>query len=329
MSHHAFRLAAAAAFAASAMAAIAPAASAQPTGFPCKLVKFVVPYPPGGSSDLLARMLVPGVAQSLGTTIVVENRAGAVGNIGTAQVAGAEPDGCTWLMGNSTNVVISRNLYKLARDPVEYLAPVAEVAAVPMVLYVNASVPANTFQEFVELLRRNPGKYSYATPGSGSTHQLLSELMRNEFALSFTHVPYKGSGPAIQDVIAGHVHFAFEGTSAIAPHIASGKVRALATTGALRSTSIPNIPTFKEMGHGKFVVTNWYGVFVPAKTPEALVHRMNAALRQSMKAPDMAASLAKLDSQAGDHGAAQFATAVRGEIPYWRNLVTTTGVTVD
>lgn len=312
-----------------ALLACTSAAFAEQAAYLCKLVKFVVPYPPGGSSDLLARMLVPGMAQRLGTTIVVENKAGAVGNIGTAQVAAADPDGCTWLLGNSSNIVISRNLYKLPRDPVEHLTPVAQVAAVPMVLYVNAGVPATSLREFVELLQKNPGKYSYATPGSGSTHQLLTELMRNEFGLSFTHVPYKGSGPAIQDVIAGHVQFGFEGTSAIAPHIASGRVRALATTGAVRSASLPNTPTFQEVGHPKFVVTNWYGVFVPAKTSASLVNRLNASFRQVMRSPEIAASLTKLDSQATDQTAAQFAESVKSELPYWKTLVTTTGVTAE
>lgn len=165
-------------------AAASGAAFAQASAaFSCKIVKFVVPYPPGGSSDLLARMLVPGMNKLLDTTVVVENKAGAVGNIGTAQVSAAESDGCTWLLGNSSNIVVSRNLYKLTHDPVEYLKPVAEAAAVPMVLYVNANLPVKTFDEFIALLRKNPGKYSYASPGSGSTHQLLTEMMKIEFGL--------------------------------------------------------------------------------------------------------------------------------------------------
>ncbi|MCA0243403.1 MAG: tripartite tricarboxylate transporter substrate binding protein [Proteobacteria bacterium] len=296
---------------------------------PRKVVKFVVPYPPGGSSDLLARLLVPDLSKQLAVTIVVENKAGAVGNIGTAQAMSADADGCTWLLGNSSNVVISRNLYKLTRDPVEHLTPVAQVAAVPMVLYVSSAVPAATFQEFIALVRKNPGKYSYATPGAGSTHHLLTEMMKIEFGLDAAHVPYKGSGPAIQDVIAGHLAFAFEGTSAIAPHIASGKVRALATSGAQRSVTLPNVPTLKELGHSKFVATNWYGVFVPANTPPGLVTRLNAAIRQSMKSPEVVDNLAKLDSRVPDLSAAEFGEFVKKEVPYWKTLVATTGVTVE
>lgn len=309
--------------------ALAQPAQAQPgSNFPCKVVKFVVPYPPGGSSDLLARLLVPDLSKQLGVTVVLDNKAGAVGNIGTAQAMAADPDGC-WLLGNSSNIVISRNLYKLARDPVEGLTPVAEVAAVPMVLYVNAAVPAATFQEFIALVRKSPGKYSYATPGAGSTHHLLTEMMKIEFGLDAAHVPYKGSGPAIQDVIAGHVAFAFEGTSAIAPHLASGKVRALATSGAQRSVTLSNVPTLKELGHAKFVATNWYGVFVPSKTPSELVTRLNAAIRQSMKSPEVVDNLAKLDSRVPDLSATEFSDYVRKEVPYWKTLVATTGVTVE
>lgn len=309
---------------------LASAALAQPAAaFPCKLVKFVVPYPPGGSSDLLARMLVPGLSRQLGLTIVIENKAGAVGNIGTAQVIAAEADGCTWLLGNSSNVVISRNLYKLARDPVDTLAPVAEVAAVPMVLYVHSAMPAATFQEFIALLRKSPDKYSYATPGGGSTHHLLTEMMKMEFGLASAHVPYKGSGPAIQDVMAGHVAYGFEGSSAIAPHVASGKVRALATSAAQRSAALPNVPTLKELGHDRFVATNWYGVFVPIKTPAALVAQLNTAIRQALKAPEVANSLAKLDSRVSDLSVAEFSEFVKAEAPYWKSLVAATDVKVD
>ena len=311
-------------------AAASGAAFAQASAaFSCKIVKFVVPYPPGGSSDLLARMLVPGMNKLLDTTVVVENKAGAVGNIGTAQVSAAESDGCTWLLGNSSNIVVSRNLYKLTHDPVEYLKPVAEAAAVPMVLYVNANLPVKTFDEFIALLRKNPGKYSYASPGSGSTHQLLTEMMKIEFGLQAEHIPYKGSGPAIQDVIAGHVAIAYEGTSAIAPHVAGGKVKALATTGAARSNVLSTVPTMKELGHPKFVATNWYGVFVPAKTPDALVARLNAGLRQVVKSPEIVESLRKLDSRASDLDAAGFARFVQEEIPFWKSLADQTGVKVD
>lgn len=312
------------------LTAASGAAFAQaPAAFPCKLVKFIVPYPPGGSSDLLARLLVPGLTQKLATTIVVENKTGAAGNIGTAAVSTAKADGCTWLLGNSSNIVISRNLYKLQRDPVEALAPVAEVAAMPMVLYVNAQLPAKDMKQFAERLKAQPGQYSYASPGSGTTHHLLGEQLKLDLGTQATHVPYRGSGPAIQDVLAGNVSFAFEGTSAIIPHLAGGKVRALATTGDKRSHGLPEVPTMKELGYSRFVVTNWYGVFVPQGTPAPLVERLNASLRETMKVPQVAEALAKLDSLNSDYSVQQYQQFVRKQAPYWETLVRQTGAKVD
>jgi tripartite-type tricarboxylate transporter receptor subunit TctC len=312
------------------LALVSSVGYAQPAStYPCSTVKFVVPYPPGGASDLLARMLVPGLSKQLGTTIIVENKGGASGNIGTSQVSTTTGDGCTLLLGNSTGVVINRNLYKLAQDPVTSLTPVAEVAAVPMVLYVNTSVPATNLQQLIDVVKKNPGKYSYASPGSGSTHHLLGELMKNEFGLDMTHVPYKGSGPAITDMLAGHVQIAFEGTSAIVPHLASGKIRAIATTGASRSPNMPDVPTMKELGYPNFVVTNWYGVFVPATTSAALVNQLNAAIRAVLKSPDVVEKLAAQGSATSDYSADEYRQFVKREVPYWESLVKKTGAKVD
>ncbi|MFT3811821.1 MAG: tripartite tricarboxylate transporter substrate binding protein [Acidovorax sp.] len=312
------------------LAAASGAAFAQaPAAFPCKVVKFIVPYPPGGSSDLLARLLVPGLTQRLGATIVVDNKTGASGNIGTAQVATAKADGCTWLLGNATNVVISRNLYKLATDPMQALQPVAEVAAMPMVLYVNAQLPVQDVKQFVLLLKANPGKYSYASPGAGTPHHLLGEQLRLDLGAAATHVPYRGSGPAIQDVLAGNVSFAFEGTSAIIPHLAGGKIRALATTGEKRSPGLPNVPTMKELGYPQFVATNWYGVFVPKGTPAPLVERLNGSVREVLKTPQVTEALAKLDSLNSGYSVPQYQQFVQQEAPQWEALVQRTGAKVD
>lgn len=297
--------------------------------YPCRVIKFIVPYPPGGASDLLARMLVPGLSKQLGATIVVENKAGASGNIGTNLVSAAPADGCTLLLGNSTGVVINRNLYKLANDPVNSLAPVAEVASVPMVLYVNTSLPVSNLSELIELIRKNPGKYSYASPGSGSTHHLLAELLKKEQKVSITHIPYRGSGPAIADVLAGHIEIAFEGTSAIAPHLGGGKIKAIATTGATRSKNMPDVPTMKELGYPNFVVANWYGVFVQAKTPSALVSLLNVEIRDILKSPEIIENLTKMGSDTSDYSVEQYAQFVKKEIPFWESLVKQTGAKID
>ncbi|MDQ2140229.1 tripartite tricarboxylate transporter substrate binding protein [Alcaligenaceae bacterium B3P038] len=315
-------------FAVIAMASSSASFAQAQAPFPCKVVKFIVPYPPGGSSDMLARLMGPGLTQRLNTTVVVENKTGAAGNIGTALVSAANPDGCTWLLGNSTNVVISRNLYKLQSDPIESLVPVAEAATVPMVLYVNADFPTKDVQSFISYLRANPGA-TFASPGSGTPHHLLGEQLKLESKLELTHVPYRGSGPAIQDVLAGHVAFAFESTSAIVPHLASGRIRALATTGDKRSTALPDIPTLKELGFTNFVVTNWYGVFVPKGVPADLISRLNASIRETLAAPDVAESLVRLDSQNVGFDEKQYQQFVRKESPIWESLVKKTGAKVD
>jgi tripartite-type tricarboxylate transporter receptor subunit TctC len=297
--------------------------------YPCSVIKIISPYPPGGASDALARMLVPGLSKQLNVSVIVENKAGASGNIGTDFVSSAAGDGCTLLLGNSTGIVINRNLYKLRNDPITSLRPVAEIAAVPMVLYVNSSVPANSVAELITLIKKEPGKYSFASPGSGSTHHLLGELLKLEQKLDMTHIPYKGSGPAIIDVLAGQVPMAFEATSAIVPHLNSGKVRALATTGAVREKNLPDVPTMKELGYPKFVVENWYGIFVPAKTPIALVNRLNKEINKTLLSSEVAESLSKMGSLNSVQTPEQFAAFVKKEIPYWELLVKQSGATAE
>ncbi len=297
--------------------------------YPCSVVKIVSPYPPGGASDVLARILVPGLTKQLGVNIIVENKTGASGNIGTEFVSSAAGDGCTLLLGNSTGIVINRNLYKLRSDPILSLKPVVEVAAVPMVLYVNSSVPANSVAELIALIKKEPGKYSFASPGSGSTHHLLGELLKLEQKLDMTHIPYRGSGPAIADVLAGQVPMAFESTGAMVPHLNSGKVRALATTGSVRAKNLPDVPTMKELGYPKFVVENWYGIFVPAKTPTSLVNTLNKEINKILVSAEVAESLAKMGSINSEQTPEQFAAFIKKEIPYWELLVKQSGATAD
>ena len=297
--------------------------------YPCSVVKIVSPYPPGGASDVLARILVPGLTKQLGVNIIVENKTGASGNIGTEFVSSAAGDGCTLLLGNSTGIVINRNLYKLRSDPILSLKPVVEVAAVPMVLYVNSSIPANSVAELIALIKKEPGKYSFASPGSGSTHHLLGELLKLEQKLDMTHIPYRGSGPAIADVLAGQVPMAFESTGAMVPHLNSGKVRALATTGSVRAKNLPDVPTMKELGYPKFVVENWYGIFVPAKTPTSLVNILNKEINKILVSAEVAESLAKMGSINSEQTPEQFAAFIKKEIPYWELLVKQSGATAD
>lgn len=297
--------------------------------YPCNTVKFVSPYPPGGTTDILARLLQPGLANELGTTVIVENKAGASSNIGTEYVSTSAPDGCTLLLGNNTGVAINRNLYKLRVDPVQGLAPIIGVASVPLVLYVHTSVPATSLNQFMDLVKKNPGKYSYASGGSGSPQHLMGELLKLEKSLDIVHIPYKGQGPAMQDVVAGQVQMAFETTTVIAPQLASGRVRALATTGAVRPKNVANVPTMKELGMPEFVTENWYGVFAQAKTPPALVQRLNAALNKVMDSPEVQAKLEQMGSSAVKRTPEAFATFIAKELPLWESVVKRSGAKVD
>lgn len=299
------------------------------SAYPCPAVKFVSPYPPGGTTDILARMLSPGLAKQLGTSVIVENKGGASSNIGTEYVANSASDGCTLLLGNNTGVVINQNLYKLKINPSKDLAAVAEVASVPLVLYVNSSVPATTVGELIELIRNNPGKYSYASGGSGSPQHLMGEMLKVEKQLDLTHIPYRGQGPAMADVLAGQVPIAFETTTAIAAQVSSGRIRVLATTGAVRPKNFPNVPTMKELGFSSFVIENWYGVFVASKTPSVLIARLNKAINAVMKESEVATSLSKMGSNDVAGTPEQFTQFINKEIPYWESLVRRTGATVD
>ena len=299
------------------------------TAYPCQTVRLVSPYPPGGTTDILARIVAPGLSKGLGTTVIVDNRGGASSNIGTEFVARAKPDGCTVLLGNNTGIVINRNLYKLKIDPVKDLAPVGMVASVPLVLYVNQALPATTVPQLVALLKSSPGKYSYASGGSGSPQHLAGELMKLDKHLDLLHVPYRGQGPALSDVLAGQVPIAFETTTALAPQLKSGRIRVLATTGAQRAKTLPDVPTMQESGFPGFVIENWYGLFVPSETPKALIDRLNGELNRVLHDASVAGKLGEMGSRDVSGSTAQFQAFIKKELPLWESLVKRSGATVD
>lgn len=321
----AFRLAHAA-------AALTLAASAHAAGapFPCKTVTLVSPYPPGGTTDILARLVAPGMATALGATVIVDNRGGASSNIGTEFVARAQPDGCTALLGNNTGVVINRNLYELRLDPVKALVGVGAVASVPLLLYVNsASVPARDLGALVKLVQAAPGKYAYASGGAGSPQHLAGELLKIDRQLDLLHVPYRGQGPAMTDVLSGQVSMAFETTTALGPHLSGGRVHVLATTAAKRVDGLPEVPTMKEAGFDDFVIENWYGVLVPSKTPAPVVQRLNEALNQALRAPSVAKKLKDMGSTDVSGSVEAFNGFIQKEVPYWTTVVKRSGAKVD
>jgi tripartite-type tricarboxylate transporter receptor subunit TctC len=297
--------------------------------YPVQPIKIVSPYPPGGTTDILARLLTPKLTAALGQPVMVDNKAGASGNIGTEFAARAKPDGYTLLMGNNTGVVINRNLYKLNIDPSQDLVPVILVALVPSVLYVHPSVPANTLAEFVALVKKTPGKYAFASAGSGSPQHLAGEMLKIAYGLDLVHIPYKGSGPAITDVVGGQVPVGFESTVALQPFVQGNRVRPLATTGAKRSISLPDVPTMMESGVADFDLTNWYGLFAPAGTPKEIVDKLNQEVRKVIASPDVSERLAKMGSAMVPGTADEFAQFIKAEVPRWAAVVKKSNAKVD
>jgi tripartite-type tricarboxylate transporter receptor subunit TctC len=297
--------------------------------YPCSTLKIVSPYPAGGTTDILARLIAPGMSKELGIPVIVDNRPGASSNIGTESVARAQPDGCTALLGNNTGIVINRNLYKLKFDPTRDLVPVGMVASTPLVLYVNAAVPAKSVQELIDLLKKNPGKYSYASGGSGSPQHLLGEMIKMQKGVFMVHIPYRGQGPALSDVLAGQVEIAFETTTAIASQLKSPRIRILAITSDKRHPRYPDLPTMNESGFKDFAFENWYGLFVPARTPPALVQRLAMELQEVLKSPQVEPKLADLGSRDVSGTPEQAARFIAKEVPQWEAVVKRSGAVVD
>lgn len=304
-----------------------PAQAAE--AYPCQVLRIVSPYPAGGTTDILARLVAPELAKRLEVTVIVENKGGASGNIGTEMVVRAPADGCTALLGNNTGIVINRNLYKLKYDPTKDLQAISLVASTPLFLYVHADVPARTPGELAELIRKTPGKYSFASAGSGSPQHLLGELFKLQKQVDMVHVPYRGSGPALQDVLGGAVPISFEASSVLAPHAGSPRIRLLAITSEQRSPKFPNVPTMAESGFKDFVFENWYGLFVPAKTPRPLVQRLSQALQEVLRSPEVMGKLGELGSRDVSASAADTSRFIANEVPQWETIVKKSGATVD
>lgn len=255
-----------------------------------KMITWVVPYPPGGSTDVLGRNIAQRVAGALGTNIIVENRAGATGTIGAAYVAKAEPDGYT-LLGTSIGpqAIAPHLMGKLSYDPIGGFAPVITIGTIPHILVVGANQPFKTVAELLAAARAQPGKLAFASGGSGTILQMQGELLSQQTGAKFIHVPYKGDTPALQDTLGEQVNFMFAPAAAALQHVQSGKLRALAVTSAARLKSLPDVPTMGEAGLKNFVVEQWQAVFAPAGTPAEVVNRLNAEINKAIQEPNIVA----------------------------------------
>ncbi|MGZ8156218.1 MAG: Bug family tripartite tricarboxylate transporter substrate binding protein [Burkholderiales bacterium] len=294
--------------------------------YPNKPIRFVVPFAPGGSTDTLARTLGVKLSESLGQQVVVDNRAGANGNIGMEIVAHALPDGHTILLGYIANVAIAPSLYrKLPFDPVRDYEAVMLIATSPNVLVAHPSVSAKNLKELIALAKSQPGKLNYASASIASVGHLTGELLNELAGIKMMHVAYKGSGQAVTDLLGGHIQLMFSGFSSTLPHIKSGKLRALAQTGEKRSPALPDVPTIAESGFPKFEATAWYGVHTPAKTPKAIVNRLNAELVKALKQPDVRDRLGGLGFEIAASTPDYYANYIRSEIKKWEKVVKASG----
>ena len=298
--------------------------------WPAKTVTIVVPWPPGGPSDIAARPIAKGLTDALGQTFLVENRGGAGGNLGTAAVTKADPDGYTLLITSSAPIVINPSLYRnMPFDPSKDLIPITNLLRVPLVLVAHPSVPANNLKELVALIRAQDGKFQYASAGNGTPQHMTGELFKSVAKLDMIHIPYKGSAPAINDLLGGHVPVMFDSMIAITPHIKAGKVKAIAVSGAQRSPQFPDVQTFAEAGYPQVESYAWYGFFAPAGTPKELIAKINAAALQAMKQPEFQRTLTDTGSDFVGDTPENFKAFVQAEAQKWSKVVKESGARVD
>ena len=297
--------------------------------YPSRPVTLVVPFPAGGSTDLVARLIASGMTEHLGQQIVVENRGGAGGNIGSAAVARAEPDGYTILMATVATHALNPALYKkMPYDPVEDFAPISLLALIPNVLVVNNDFPAKSVQELIDLLKADPGKYSYASSGNGTPLHLSGELFKSMAGVDMVHVPYKGAGPALVDVMGGHVPIMFDNLPPSLEHIRAGSLRGLGVTTKERVPSIPELPAIAETLPG-YETYSWNAFFAPAGTPEPIIRKLNEAALAAVKDPEVTAKLKDLSATPVGSTPEELAAHVKAELAKWAPIVKASGAQLD
>jgi len=314
-----------------ALLALAPiGAIAQAPAFPSKPVTLVVPVAPGGILDAVARMLAPEMAKQLGQPVVVDNKAGASGNIGATFVAKSAPDGYTLLVGYSMFHVGNPSMFKdLAWDPIRDFSSVAMVAVSPHVIAVHPSVPARTLQELVDLAKKEPGKLNYASPGSGSVPHVGMELFKQQAGIDVMHVPYKGAGPMMQDVIAGQVQMTVATPPSLLGFVQAGRVRALAVAAKTRHPLLPDVPTTAEAGYPSFVLEAWVALFAPAGTPRPVIEKLTAAAAEALKAPEVVERARATGMAIRFMPPAELDATVKADLAYWSNVIRNARISAD
>ncbi len=311
-----------------AAAALSGVAGAQQ--YPSKPIRIITPYNPGGTADIMARLVAQRLTEAWGQPVVVENRAGASGMIGADAVAKAAPDGYTLLAAYVTEIAIVPSLFpKATYDPVKDLAPVALTALTPMILVVTPSVPAKNVKEFVALAKAKPRQLAYASAGNGSPAHLAGELLQRAAGIELTHVPYKGGGQALTDTLAGHTAFFFSSMPSAMPHVKAEKLRALAVSTARRSGAAPDVPSVAESGGFEFDIGAWNGLFAPAGTPRDIIDRINAEVTRGFTAPEMRERLSREGADTMAWSADQFRSFVHAEVAKFGRIIRDAGVKAE
>ncbi len=298
--------------------------------YPTKAIRFIAPNLPGGPTDILARVIGQKLSEGLGQPVIVDNRAGAGGNIGTDLAAKSRPDGYTLVTGNNATFGANVTLYKkLPFDPVKDFTPVVLVATQPNILVVNPSLPVHSVTELIVYAKTRPGKLNYANSGIGAAAHLAAELFKNMTGTDIKSIQYKSAAPALMDLIGGDCHLMFATSLSVQPHIQSKKVRALAVTTAMRTRAMPDLPTIAEAGVPGFEATTWHGVLVAAGTPPAIVNKLNAEINRILQMPDVREKLAGLGAEILGGTPKEFADHIQREIPKWAKVIKDANIQIE
>lgn len=317
-----------AAAAAGALALMPFAVQAQ--AFPAKALTIVVPFSAGGTTDILARVVGQYMAKDLGQPVIIDNRAGAGGNIGAQMVARAAPDGYTLLMGTVGTHAINQSLYKkMSFDPIKDFAPITRVALVPNLLVANPGQPYKNVKELIAYAKANPGKVSFASSGSGTSIHLSGEMFSQLAGVEMQHVPYKGSAPALTDLLGGQTAIMFDNMPSVIGHVKAGKLRPLAVTTPQRSPALPDVPTIAESGVPGYSATSWFGLLAPASTPAPVIAKLNASVLKALADPEVKKKLAEQGAEPHGEKPEQFAEFIRAETAKWGQTVKQSGATAD
>lgn len=316
--------------AAAAAVSLAPFAASAQAQFPAKPITIIVPFSAGGTTDILARVIGQYMGRDLGQTVVVDNRAGAGGNIGGQAAARAPADGYTLFMGTVGTHAINQSLYrKMPFDPIKDFAPLSRVAMVPNLLVANPSQPFKSVKEMIAFAKANPGKINFGSSGNGSSIHLSGELFKQMAGVDMQHVPYRGSAPAVSDLLGGQISVMFDNMPSAIPHVKGGKLRALAVTTAKRSPALPDVPTIAEAGVPGYEATSWFGLLAPAGTPAPVVAKLNASILKALADPEVKKKLAEQGAEPHGEKPEQFAAFIESETVKWGKVVKESGASLD